>query len=175
MRQKNLGQIWVETAIYTLIGLTIIGIVLSIITPEIQKVKERTIISQTNEALVQLNNEIQKVGQTEGNVKIVDFKITKGKLEIIPDGDEIIYTLENTKLEFSEEGQEIKQGDIILKTEKVGKRFNVILELKYDNLNITFNKENKLQTLHSSPTPYKIKIENVGDNFGKLHLDFNLV
>lgn len=175
MREKNLGQIWVETAIYTLIGLTIIGIILSIITPEIQKIKERAIISQTNEALIQLNNEIQKIGQTEGNVKIVDFKITKGKLEIISVEDKIIYTLENTKLEFSEEGEKIKQGDIILRTEKVGKRFNVILELKYDNLDITFNKENKLQTLHSASTPYKIKIENVGDNPLKLHLDFNLV
>lgn len=175
MRKKKLGQIWVETAIYTLIGLTILGIILSIITPEIQKVKERTIISQTSEALIQLNNEIQKVGQTEGNVKIIDFKITKGKLEIIPSDKKFFYTLENTKLEFSEEGQEIKQGDIILKTEKVGKRFNIILELRYPNLDITFNKDTKPQTLHSSPTPYKIKIENVGDNPTKLHLDFNLV
>ena len=175
MKRVNLGQIWVETAIYTLIGLTIIGIVLSIITPEIQKIKERTIISQTNEALTQLNNEIQKVGQTEGNVKIIDFKITKGKLDIISSDKKIVYTLENTKLEFSEEGQEIKQGDIILKTEKVGKRFNVILELRYPNLDITFNNQIKSQTLHSSPNPYKIKIENVGDNSAKLHLDFSLV
>ncbi|MEK6914769.1 MAG: hypothetical protein AABW83_03915 [Nanoarchaeota archaeon] len=177
MKRGILGQIWVETAIYTLIGLTIIGIILSIATPEIEKIKERSIISQTIEALNNLDGEIQKVSQSEGNVKIIDFKITKGKLDINSKDKKIIYTLENSKLEFSEEGQEIKQGDITLKTEKVGKRFNIILELNYNNLDITFDKDNKLKTLHGAPSPYKLKIVNVGDNIvgGNIHLDFSLV
>jgi len=171
----NYGQIWVETAIYTLIGLTIIGIILSIATPEIEKIKERSIISQTRDALVILNDEIQKVSQTEGNIKIVEFKITKGKLDINPNGNEINYTLENTKLEFSEEGQEIKQGDINLTTQKVGKRFNVVLRLYYNNLDLTFNKDNKIKTLHPSSSSYKIKIENVGFKEQKLNIDFNVI
>lgn len=171
------SQIWIETAIYTLIGLTIIGIVLSITLPEIEKTKERSIITQTNEALNNLNQEIQKVEQTAGNVKIIEFKITKGKIDIIPKDKKIIYTLENTKLEFSEEGQSIKQGDITFKTQSVGKSFNVILEIGYNNLYITFDKNDKLKTLHGSPTPYKLKIVNVGDNKvgEKTHIDFSLV
>lgn len=171
------SQIWIETAIYTIIGLTIIGIILSITIPEIEKIKERAIITQTNEALNNLNREIQKVEQTEGNVRIIDFKITKGKIDIIPKDKKIIYTLENTKLEFSEEGQSIKQGDITFKTQSVGKRFNVILEMSYDNLYITFDKNDKLKTLHGSPTLYRLKIVNVGDNkIGeKTHIDFSLI
>ena len=176
MKRGKFGQIWIETAIYTLIGLTIIGIVLSVISPEIEKIKERSIISQTIDALNNLNVEIQKVEQSEGNVKIIDFKITKGKLDIVPKDKKIIYTLENTKLEFSEEGQQIKQGDILLKTEKIGKRFNIILELSYNNLDITFDEDDKLKTLHGSPSPYKLKIVNVGNKIGdKIHIDFSSV
>jgi len=170
------GQIWVETAIYTLIGLTIIGIILSIAAPQIEKAKERSVISQTNDALVQFNNEVQKVEQTAGSVKIVNFKITHGKLEIDPSNNRTVYTLEDSKLEFSEEGQRIKQGDIYLVTNKSGRSFDVILELPHEGLNITFDGKKKLKTLHASGTPYAIRIENVGDNeLGQAtHLDFSL-
>tara|TARA_Y100000310_G_C20499586_1_gene723277 strand:+ start:20 stop:556 length:537 start_codon:yes stop_codon:yes gene_type:complete len=170
------GQIWVETAIYTLIGLTIIGIILSIATPQIEKIKERSIISQTEDALNQLNNEILKVEQTEGSVKIILFKITKGKLDFDSQNNKITYTLENTKLEFSEEGIEIKQGEITYKTEKTGKRFDVSLDLDYESLDLTFSGEDKLKTLRGAGTPYKIRIENLGaeDFDSPINIDFTL-
>ena len=158
------AQIWVETAIYTLIGLTIIAIVLSVAMPQIEKVKERSIISQTEEALILLNNEILKVEQAPGNLKIVNFKITKGKLDIDSQNNKIIYILENTKLEFSEEGSEIIEGDITYKTNKVGKSFDVSLELSYDSIDITFDEVDQLKTLQAAPSSYKIRINNVGDN-----------
>lgn len=175
MRDRK-AQIWIETAIYTLIGLTIIGIVLSIATPQIEKAKERSIISQTSDAMIQLNNEIQKVEQSAGSVKIVNFKITKGKLEIFPEENKTVYTLEDTNLEFSEAGERIKQGDLYLITNKSGRRFDVSLELLHEGINVTFNNKNALKTLHAASAPYKIRIENVGDNdFGQpVHIDFSL-
>lgn len=172
------SQIWVETAIYTLIGLTIIAIVLSIATPQIEKMKERTIIKQTFTALNELNNEIQNIEQNAGNVKIVFFKIAQGKLDIDSKQNKIIYTLENTNLEFSEEGERIKEGDIVFQTEKYGQRFNIILELDFsDTLNITFNNKNEIRTLYGATSPYEIRIENVGDNpiGDKTHIDFQIV
>ena len=176
IQNQKKAQVWVETAIYTLIGLTIIAIVLSIATPQIEKAKERGIISQTEDALNILNNEIQEVEQTAGSVKIVNFKITKGKLEINSNNNQTIYTLENTKLEFSEEGQAIKIGEILFNTTKSGRSFDVSLILPHEGLYITFNEKSKLKTLHASPTPYNIKIENVGDNeLGEpTHIDFSL-
>ena len=180
IQNQKKAQVWVETAIYTLIGLTIIAIVLSIATPQIEKAKERSIISQTEDALNILNNEIREVEQTAGSVKIVNFKITKGKLEINPSSDKAdgktTYTLENTKLEFSEEGQEIKVGEILFNTTKSGRSFDVSLTLPHEGLYITFNEKSKLKTLHASTTPYNIKIENVGDNdLGEpTHIDFSL-
>ena len=174
-RKKSKSQIWIETAIYTLIGLTIISIVLSIATPQIQKMKEKAILKQTITALNELNNEIRKVEQTAGTIKIVQFKITKGKLEINSKDNKISYTLENTNLEFSEEGETIKEGDLTLKTEKYGRRFNVILELGYDNLNITYNEADETKTLHGSAL-YSIKMENVGDNVigSPTHINFKV-
>ena len=180
IQNQKKAQVWVETAIYTLIGLTIIAIVLSIATPQIEKAKERSIISQTEDALNILNNEIREVEQTAGSVKIVNFKITKGKLEINPSSDKAdgktTYTLENTKLEFSEEGQEIKVGEILFNTKKSGRSFDVSLTLPHQGLYITFNEKSKLKTLHASTTPYNIKIKNVGDNeLGEpTHIDFSL-
>ena len=175
-RDEKKGQIWIETAIYTLIGLTIIGIILSIATPQIEKIKERSIITQTEDALNQLNVEIQKVEQTEGSVKIVSFKITKGRLDIDPRNNRTVFTLEDTKLEFSEEGQKIKQGDIYFSTDKSGRRFDVSLELIHEGVNVTFSGDKKLKTLHGAGTPYKIRIENVGSSELGLpvNLDFSL-
>ena len=176
IQNQKKAQVWVETAIYTLIGLTIIAIVLSIATPQIEKAKERSIISQTEDALNILNNEIREVEQTVGSVKIVNFKITKGKLEINSNNNQTIYTLENTKLEFSEEGQAIKIGEILFNTTKSGRSFDVSLILFHEGLNITFNGNKKLKNLHASTTPYNIKIENVENDESGLpaHIDFSL-
>ena len=43
------GQIWIETVIYTLIGLALIGLVLAILTPKIKEFGDRQIIEQTIE------------------------------------------------------------------------------------------------------------------------------
>ena len=151
------------------------AIILSIATPQIEKIKEKTIIKQTITALDELNNEIQKVEENMGTIKIILFKITKGKLEIKSNEDKIIYSLENTNLEFSEEGQKIKEGDLTFYTEKQGRRFNVFLELNYENLNITFSGKEQIKTL--SQGIYKIRLENVGDNLlaNKTHIDFTVV
>lgn len=173
--ESKRSQVWIETAIYTLIGLTIMAIVLSIATPQIQKMKERATLKQTITALNELNNEIKKVEQTAGTIKIVQFKITKGKLEINSEENKIIYVLENTNLEFSEAGVEIKEGELTLKTENNGRKFNVFLELAYDNLQMTYNHEEETKTLHGSAL-YNIQIENVGDNNidEPVHIDFKV-
>lgn len=175
-KRNKKAQIWIETAIYTLIGLTIIAIVLSIATPQIEKAKERTIITQTADALNLLNNEIQRVEQSAGTVKIVNLKITKGKLEFDSKNNRTIYTLEDTKLEFSEENQTIQEGDLFLTTSKSGRSFDVSLELRHEGLNITYGGDKKAKTLHGAGTPYKIRIENVGDNAlgDPIHIDFSL-
>jgi len=173
------AQIWIETAIYTLIGLTIIAILMSVAVPQINKIKDRNIIKQTTEALNILNDKISEIEQSPGNIRVVDFRVGKGKLDIDSANDSLIYVLENTELEISEPGQDIQEGNLILKTQEYGSRFNIILTMKYENLNFTYKGEEKTQTLQAGATPYKIQIENLGSDEtsgdAKINIDFNLI
>jgi len=175
IRLLKKSQVWVETAIYTLIGLTIIAIVLSTALPQIEKIKERSVVKQTYNALIELNNEIEKVEQVAGNIKVVYFKISKGKLEIDSSEDKIIYILENTNLKFSEPGKRIEQNNIILETQEYGRRYNVILELDLNpNLDLTYNGEDKSKVLHAGASPYKILMENLGEVEERVGIDFKV-
>ena len=58
--KNKLGQIWVETVIYTLIGIAIIGIVLAIAQPKIEAKKDEVIIEQ---AIESLGNIDEKIGE----------------------------------------------------------------------------------------------------------------
>ena len=177
MIMHNKAQVWVETAIYTLIGLTIIAILLATITPQIDKMKDKSIISQSNDALNTLDSKISEVSQIPGNTRIVEFKISKGRLEIDGSDSSIRYILEDTNLKFSEIGKEIQEGNIFVRTENHGNKYNIYLTMKYNNLNITFEGNNIVKILQAGSTPYRLQIENVGDNepAQKTHLNFGLL
>jgi hypothetical protein len=176
--QKKKAQVWVETAIYTLIGLTIIAILLSAATPQILKMKDRGIVRQTSEALLLLDSKITEIKQAPGNIRIVDIKIAKGRLEIDAEKDAIRYILEDTRLKLSEPGVEVQEGKLLIKTEEYGSKFTVIITMDYKgSLDITHDIEESLRTLQAGTAPYKIQIENIGDNeVGQpTHIHFNIL
>lgn len=171
------AQIWVETAVYTLIGLALIAVLITMANPQIQKIKDKAIIEQTISAMNILDSKILEVQQSEGRVGKVVFKIAKGKLEINSVEDSIQYVLEDTKLELSEPGSEIKQGNIILKTEKSGARFNIILLMKY-SIDITNKNNENIKILQEGATPYDILIENKGSSLEPgttTQIDFEII
>tara|TARA_Y100000034_G_scaffold125345_1_gene174740 strand:+ start:389 stop:922 length:534 start_codon:yes stop_codon:yes gene_type:complete len=174
---KKRGQVWVETAVYTLIGLSLIAIILSMATPQIEKIKDKTIIEQTISAFGVLDNKITEVQQSEGQVGKVVFKITKGRIEINSNDNSIKYVLEDTKLEYTEPGVEIKQGNIIVKTEESGSRFNIILLMNY-NLDISNKNGDVNKILQSGAVPYNILMENKGGAIEQgttTQIEFNIV
>jgi hypothetical protein len=173
----KIAQVWVETAVYTLIGLTVIAIILATAVPQIDKIKDRAIIEQTISAMNTLDAKIAEVEQNPGNIRSVSFKVSKGSLEIDGEKNQIRYVLEDTKLAASEPDTEVKQGNIIMKTEKTGSKYKINLIIRYENLNITYSDEDKLKTLNSGSTPYKILMENKDLNSinGKINIDFTTV
>ena len=178
MIKKNKGQVWVETAIYTLIGLTIMAILLAAAKPQIEKIKDRAVVSQTAEAMGILHNKISEIQQSAGNTREIKFTVAKGKLEINTNKSLIQYTLEDTRLELSEPDEIIKEGEIFILTQERGSRFDVSLTINYTNqLNMTFNNEKKIEILQAGTVPYRIIIENVGDNLPteNTHIDFSLL
>ena len=183
VRRKEMnkkGQVWIETAIYTLIGLTIIAILLATALPQIEKIKDKGIVIQTVGALNDLDAKILEISQAPGNIRVIEFKIGKGKLEINPAEDLITYTLEDTNLELSETDVEIQEGNIILKTKEHGSKFNIILTMKYeDGFDFTYDGGGETKILQAGATPYKIQIENLGSDDvsaeAKTKINFNIL
>jgi hypothetical protein len=178
MIKKNItAQIWVETATYTLIGLVIIGILLAAAMPQIDKIKDRGVLTDTKEAMDLLDVDIRDIEQAPGNIRIFNLRMSKGKLEIDSENNSIRYILENTRLEFSEPGEVIKEGNFFIRTDTQGSRFAITMLLDYNNsINITYDNQ-ILKTLQPGTGGHKIKIENVGDNAfdEKTHLKFDIL
>ena len=158
------SQIWVETVIYTLIGLTLIAIVLSIATPYLQTVKDKAVISQTVDALLVLHKELLVVADVVGNVRIVQFKILKGGITINELNDTIQYVLENTNAKYSEPGVPVTEGDLVYLTEPYARRYTIFVTIPFTNFDIINENEQAITLLPAGGVLYKIKIENEGFN-----------
>lgn len=163
------GQVWIETVVYTLIGLVIIGIVISIATPKIKQMTDRAVVEQTITALNELNSKVYVTQTAEGNSRELFFKIKKGKLVIDSAQNKIYYLLEETNLMYSQPGAEIRQGDIKILTEEKNKKYSIRLGLDY-NLDITFGEKNENKVLSQAPTAYHLLITNEGGGILNINL-----
>jgi hypothetical protein len=173
MYKKN--QIWIETVIYTLIGLAIIGVLLAFVKPAIDEKKDQILLQQTVEMLNNIDNEVEDVVfYGTGNSRVVEVGIKKGKLEIDSIEDSIRFSM-NSRYMFSEPGQEVEMGRIKANTTKKTKTYDVVLLLDYRNkFNVTWNGKEIKQTLQASPTPYELTIKNLGkEASGLTEIDFS--
>lgn len=164
MEKKS--QIWVETAIYTLIGLAVIAIVMSAALPQIDKMKDRSVIRQTVTALEIIDTKIIEAEQSALNLRVAKVKISKGRLEVNSSNDKLIYILDNSRLKVSEPGITINEGGIEILTTQVGSRYRITLIKDYTGkINITFDdSDEKIKTLQPTNALYNVYIENKGDN-----------
>ena len=172
-RNKN-GQVWVETVIYTLIALTIIGLFLSFAKPKIEEIQDKAIIDQSVEMLEDINKIILSLVQGgAGNQRIVEIGIKKGSLKIDGQNDQIIFELEG-KYAYTEPGENgqpgeyINIGNIIATTQKKGKTSTVTLINNYTGkYDIRSQGADAVNVITRSPAPYKLAISNDGETGGK--------
>ena len=97
MAQKR-GQIWIETVIYTLIGLAIIGAMMAVLIPRINQMSDKIVIAQTIDALNVLNDQLSEVAIYSGSQRNIEFMLKKGELAINPVAETITFSLKNTKI-----------------------------------------------------------------------------
>ena len=170
MNKKS--QVWVETAIYTLIGLTIIAILLAVANPQIDKIRDRGMITQATISLNTLDEKISYITQSPGNIAVPNIKVGKGKFIINSSNDSISYVLDNTLLEYRQAGTNIIEGNLVVRTERYGNKFNVFITRYYSGVNITYDNDDKMDKfLETSPIPYKIRMENKGQS----NIDFKIL
>jgi hypothetical protein len=163
---KKRGQVWIETALYTLIGLTLIGLVLGFVNPRINQSRDTVLVEQTISSLNILDERINII---EGNIRVFDFAIRKGEFYILPEEDKIVFSLNDLSKPYSENGSTIDLGRIELFSLKVQKGGITNLTLSYaGRFDIQFNGGEDNVKFNSAPTPYKFSVTNKGKGEGLL-------
>ena len=166
MKNKR-GQVWIETVIYTLIGLALIGIILAIISPKITQARDRITVEQTIESLSVIDETINiLIDKGPGNIRqIEEFKMRRGELYINASGDNIAFVLDDLKTSYSEPNVTIKIGPVKVYTEE-GKKYNpVTLTLDYQGIaNITYGGLDlpEPKKFVAAAIPYKFSLKNLG-------------
>lgn len=157
---------------YSLIMLTIIGIVLGVARPAIRERQDRILIEQSIEILNEINEKIYEiVFYGPPNSRYIEIIIKKGELNINAKEDIIYFNIESN-YKYSELNENVKIGDINLLTTKKANGYNVEMKLKYDNLNITFEGKDQNKIFSAAPTPHRIYLKNNGIINGKTNIDF---
>ena len=157
------AQIWIETVLYTLIGIALIGLVLSYVFPKIQDTQERLLIEQTIESLHALDEVIAVVLERgPGNVKSYGFEMGRGTLFIDAERYEIKVVIAGLSTEYSEPGVEIDDGRILLLTTKEQQGMSISMKLIYGNIgiNLTMQGSDESRTFTQAATPYTFFVEN---------------
>jgi len=167
------GQVWVETVIYTLIGLTIIGLVLAVALPKINAKKDEVMINQAIQALGDINDKIYAVQGAPLNRRTVDLDIGKGRVIINMSGDSISWVLDSS-YKYSEPGIWVPMGNMDILTEETDP-WRVTLKIDYA-VDLRFGEMTSgTKELDSAPTPYKLMIENTGMDAGNLVIQLSVL
>jgi hypothetical protein len=159
------GQVWVETVIYTLIGLALIGLVLSFVTPKVNEAKDKIVVEQTINSLNELDEKITEVLKAPGNKRFLDFTMKRGEMYIHGDSNRIVFVFSDLRKPYSEPGVDVNVGKIKIRSEE-GQRGNLVnITLDYSGtFDLTYKGGNEIRKLTPSPVPYKISITNFGRN-----------
>jgi len=182
IRGDKSGQVWVETVIYTLIALTIIGLFLSFAKPKVEEIQDKAIVEQSVGMLEDINSVILSIVEGgAGNQRVLELGIKKGALIIESNKDQISFEMDG-KYTYTEpgingaQGPYITVGNVIATTKKIGKINTVTLISNYSNIyNITYQNEDKTKVVSKSPAPHRISILNRGEIGGINQIDLSLI
>lgn len=175
MRKINKkSQIWVETVIYTLIGLSILGLVLAFAKPKIDELKDKSVIEQSIDMLNSIDQTMSNIKYVSGNSRPIELKIQRGELLVDGVDNYIEYSIKDSKYRYSEPGQVISIGNINVLTLENAKTYSINLNINYTNsINLTWNREDVQKVLQPAPKPYNIVMANKGYTGGIPNIDFS--
>lgn len=167
------GQVWLETVIYILIGLTIIGLVLGFVTPKINEKRDRIVIEQSVAALNVFDSKIKEVIESGiYNKRVLEFKMQRGNLYVDSQKNQVVFFLDGLTAPYSEPSINIPLGRVILKTTQGRKTSAVNLTLQYGaGTDITFDGTQDMIKINPSAVPYKFSFENKGVSAGAYVID----
>lgn len=158
------GQIWIETAIYTLIGLALIGMVLGFAMPKIKQSQEKIIIEQSINSMKRFDSLVREVAdQGAGNRRQYELIFKKGKFSIDEISEGIYFTIPDLSKAYTQAGANISLGNINMITLEGKKSYSTKLSINYSNYaNIITKNNGNIKEFAPAPVPYKIFIFNNG-------------
>ena len=160
MVKNKRGQVWIETVVYTLYAFTLIGFVIGVAKPRIEKVQDKALIEQSLAMLKDIDSIISSVKGTPGNQRIIEAFIKKGNLIIDGEKDIILFEIDS-KIEYSQAGQSIEKDGWITLTEIKGENNIVTISRNYSGIyNLQYQDGDKEKIISKATTPYKIEISN---------------
>jgi hypothetical protein len=171
--ESKKGQVWIETVIYLLIGLGVIGVLLAFIKPQIDASIDKSIIEKSIETLNKIDSTINEVYFVEGNSRTLLIALKKSMMTINPNDETITILVEDSKHEYSEVGRivDISGTRISVLTNTTQGLTSVMMKLKYDDLNITIGEQNNELILQPSETPHTLIIRNKGNINQQVNID----
>lgn len=176
-KMQKKGQVWIESVLYTLIGLAIIGLLLVVTRPKISQTQDEFIIQQTINALSNFDNKLTEIQIATGNRREIEFQLSKGELLIDPVNSRLQWSLKGSNFMYSEPGSQAQVGNIKVLTTKQGDTYDITLTLDYANRNkITVDGGTLSKTLTPVRVPYKIFVESTGKDTltGLVKLDVSI-
>ena len=171
MSKNKKCQIWIETVIYTLIGLAIIGLMLAVITPRINTMKDKAVIAETINSMNDLNQQIQNTFIAPGNKREVFLSVKKGEYTLDTNNNSIQYLLKGSTLLYSQVNESKKQGEIIILTQERNGKYDIYLRLDYSQFNMTYQGRKINRILTAAPTPYHLLIEYIGGTDNRINIE----
>lgn len=162
-KKMKKGQIWIETVLYTLIGLALIGTILAFAIPKITSAQERILIQQTIQSLKVLDQLITNVIESgPDNVRSYELTFKRGDFYIDGENDTIFFTISDLKKLYSEKDVIINDGRVEIKSFESGKSSAVSLTLNYSlYANITFQNMDKTEKITPSPVAYRFLVSHL--------------
>jgi len=156
------GQVWIETVLYTLIGLALIGLALGFIMPKINQARDSALVDQAVNSMNAFDEKINEVIERgPGNVRETEFSIKKGELYINSSADEIVLVIDGLSKPVSQPGVDIQRGRITQTSVVEQKANSVYLRMNY-TANITYANGDETRKFTAASLPYDFFIENKG-------------
>lgn len=162
---KFRGQVWIETVVYTVIGLSLIALVLGFAVPKVNQAKDKLAVEQGIRSLQEIDEKINAVmARGDGNVRIVEVIMKRGNLMINTSENTIALILNNIQKPYSEVDVPIYIGPIQVISKKAQRGYIASLSIDYI-FNITYAGEElqEPKIFTSAAIPYRFSITNLNN------------
>ncbi len=150
-----------ETLLYTVVSLAILGTVLSFAIPKMQQSQERARIETSIASMRALDDIIRTVHTLPpGNSRTSLINVEQGTLMIDSEDEVIVWSIPSLNLKYSEVGTPVRQERVQILTTQTQKKYTTTLTLDFSGqgLNLTLNGNEAFTELTPAPTPYKLAI-----------------